>query len=592
MKKLLCLVLGVFIFASGCSFNLSDERVVQNLPVVGNAANMKRLLKSGEQQYFGLGFRTDTALANKETTGAKTDVNSSYSTTNVQVQGIDEADVVKTDGTYLYHISGAKVLITRAWPASALGIVKELEFDKGFSPALLYVDDDYLVVVGGQHDNIEFPDVPQGRILPMLEISTRILVFDIKDKGDVTLERDVALDGYNVTSRKKDNFIYLVNSRFVGWFEDDQAPTLPWFRDSSAGGDKTVIDYTDIHYFPDGYLTDYVMFAALDLAGGELKVDTYLGWAQNIYMNHENLYLAMTDWTSTTVYRFGVNATNLDFMGKGKVSGTPLNQFSMDEYDGYFRIATTEYRDWTKTTNNVFVLNSEMKTVGKITNIAPGETIYSARFMGDKGYLVTFEMVDPLFVIDISNPRAPKILGELKIPGFSNYLHPLDDNHLLGIGMDTQVRSIEGRDFVVTRGIKLAIFDVRDVKKPKEKHVEIIGGGGTWSEALYDHKAVFFHQGVLAISADVTDGKDNSKLEFQGALFYEVDLEAGLTPLGSISHSSAGPVEDSGWYHRNPNVKRVVQIEDVYYTVSQAQVMAHSAESFKRLAKIDLPSSR
>jgi hypothetical protein len=186
-------------------------------------------------------------------------------------------------------------------------------------------------------------------------------------------------------------------------------------------------------------------------------------------------------------------------------------------------------------------------------------------------------------------------LGELKIPGFSTYLHPLDEKHLLGIGRDTEVRSMDGREFVVELGIKLAIFDVSDVNNPLEKHVEIIGGQGTWSEVLYNHKALFFHDGVLAIPANVTEiGQDNFwdyRLQYQGALFYNVDLDSGFTEIGRISHTPADLGNDKDeWYYRHySTINRVVQIGDVFYTVSSLSVMAHGAETFAKLAEIELP---
>jgi len=590
MKKLFCLILGLAVLASGCSFNLTGQDT--DLPVVGSAENLRDLLKNQQNNYFKA-----AAEPAAEADGAMLDSSTrSHSSTNVQVEGIDEADVVKTDGTYIYQIAGNKVLITRAWPASSLKIAHELELE-GFSPSTLYLDDDRLVVIGMQAEKMEADanndDAARHMIMPILWQNTRVLVYDISDMNNITLSRDIAIDGYNATSRKKGDYIYLVNSRYVGWLMDGEEPVRPWYKDSAAGDEKTEIDFDDIRYFPDVALDDYVIFAALDLKGGKLEVDTYLGWAQHMYMSHENLFLAMTDWTDTTVFKFDVDGLNLNYVGSGTVAGTPLNQFSMDEHNGYFRIATTDYSDWENTNNALYVLDGSMKVVGQIKDIAPGERIYSARFMGDKGYLVTFETVDPLFVIDLSNPRDPKILGELKIPGFSNYLHPLDDNHLLGIGQDTRVQSYEGREFVTTKGIKLAIFDVSDVNNPREKHVELIGSSGSWSEALYDHKAVFYHDGVLAFSASVTEETNshdwNYSLAFSGALFYDVDLERGFVQKGRVSHKIEENEDNYGYY--NYDVRRIVQIEDVYYTISDLMVMAHNKDNFKKLGELKLPVS-
>lgn len=583
MKKI-CLVLAILLLFGGCNVvRISEE---SPLPVVGSAENLMKLLESRQQVYRGL----VQYGAVEDSMEAGADKSSGHSSTNVQVQGVDEGDVVKTDGSYLYHIAGGKVLITRAWPVSSLEIAQEIQVE-GFSPSTLYVDDKYLVVIGGQTENN--PGQPENAdyYWHYTPANTRVLVYDLTDKDNIRLSRDFSLDGFTVTSRKKDNFLYLVNSQYTFRIMEDGKPQLPWYKDSADGGQETVIGYDDICYFPDGEVSDFIMFAALDLERGKLEVDTYLGWAQNIYMSQNNLYIALTEGYNgnTSIYRFAVDGIKMEYKGKGTVAGYPLNQFSMDEHKGHFRIATTEHKE-DGPVNNIFVLDEKMNVAGEIRGLAPGETIYAARFMGDMGYLVTFELMDPLFAIDLSNPNKPKVLGELKIPGFSNYLHPLDDKHLLGLGQDTEINEFEGREFVVTKGLKLAIFDISDVNNPKEEHAVVLGDSGSWSEALYDHKAVFFYKGVLAIPAGLTRGKNwEANLVFQGALFFDIDVEEGIRELGRISHTPADSPEYGKYYWPGGNIRRIVQIGDVYYTISDSQVMAHNADTFSKLAELDLP---
>ena len=583
MKKI-CLVLAILLLLGGCNaVRVSEE---SPLPVVGSAENLMKLLETRQQVYGGL-VKYRVANDAMEATAAQ---DLGHSTTNVQVQGVDEGDVVKTDGSYLYHIAGNKVLITRAWPASSLEIAREIQVD-GFFPSTLYVDDKYLVIIGGQTE--KSPEAPENAdcCWPWMPTNTRVMVYDLADKDNIQLCRDFSLDGFTVTSRKKDNFLYLVNSQYTFRIMEDGKPQLPWYKDSEEGGKETVIGYDEICYFPDGEVSDYIMFAALDLEGGKLEVDTYLGWAQNIYMSQNHLYIALTEGFNgnTSIYRFAVDGIKMEYKGKGTVSGFPLNQFAMDEHKGHFRIATTEHKE-DGPVNNIYVLDEQMNVAGEIKGLAPGETIYAARFMGDMGYLVTFEMMDPLFAIDLSNPKKPKVLGELKIPGFSNYLHPLDDKHLLGLGQDTEINEFEGREFVVTKGLKLAIFDVSDVNNPREEHVVVLGDSGSWSEALYDHKAVFFHKGVLAIPAGITKGKNwEANLVFQGALFFDIDLAKGIQELGRIAHTPPEGQEEGIYYWPGANIRRIVQIEDVYYTISDSQVMAHNADTFNKLAELNLP---
>lgn len=588
MKKI-SLVLAIVLFLGGCSGltypaeKSQPQDTAFSLPVVGTVDDLKELLESRWQKYsfFVVEYANDSIRATAS--GESAD----YSATNVQVLGIDEGDIVKTDGSYLYHVAGDKVLITQAWP---LEITWEIQVE-GFSPNTLYADDNYLVVIGGQAE-----DLGRGESAdryPYAPAATRVMVYDLTDKDNIVLHRDFSLDGMTLTSRKKDHYLYLVNFQSAFRILEDGTPRLPWYRDSAAGGQETEIDCEEICYFPEGEASDFIMFAALDLKEGKLEVDTYLGWARNVYMSENYLYIALSEGFegNTSVHRFSVDGIRMEYMGKGIVAGYPLNQFSMDEHQGYFRIATTQQ---TKegTANNIYVLDEKMKAAGKLKGLAPGETIFAARFMGDKAYLVTFETMDPLFVIDLSNPKKPKVLGELKIPGFSNYLHPLDDKHLLGIGQDTEAGEFEGREFVSTKGLKLAIFDVSNVNKPKEKYSVVLGSRGSWSEALYDHKAVFFHKGVLAVPAGLTKGKDwDVNLYFQGALFYAINAEKGIEELGRIAHTPANEQEDGTYYWPQANVRRIVQIGEVYYTFSDSQVMAHKADSFDKLAELDLPES-
>ncbi|MBT9176869.1 MAG: hypothetical protein DDT20_01191 [Firmicutes bacterium] len=332
---------------------------------------------------------------------------------------------------------------------------------------------------------------------------------------------------------------------------------LPHFRDSTQGKDFTPITPAAIKYFPDRIVPHYLVVAAFDLSRGTqaAAVTAYLGAGNEVYMSHENIYVAVGDWQGDTVFhKFAVDGVDVAFRARGAAKGTILNQFSMDEHNGYFRTATTIWSG-DKLSNAVFVLDAKMQTGGSILNIAPTERIYSARFMGDRGYMVTFVLVDPLFVIDLSNPRNPKILGELKIPGFSSYLHSLDENHLLGIGRDTTVlttRDQSGRiinEVAIELGIKLAIFDVTDVANPIEKHVEISGGRGTYSEVLHNHKALLFDTRrnlmtfPITIHAPVPKPEFNhGPFEFQGAIVYDVSTTRGFSHRARISHLA---VQDS-----------------------------------------------
>ena len=216
-------------------------------------------------------------------------------------------------------------------------------------------------------------------------------------------------------------------------------------------------------------------------------------------------------------------------------------------------------------------------------DLAPGERIYSARFIGDKAYMVTFKETDPLFVIDISAPSSPQVLGELKIPGFSNYLHPLDDNHLIGFGYDTKlVPEKNGEPRVVTGGMKISLFDVSNFNAPVEKDTEIIGGAGTYSALQYDHKALFTHKeknlfGFPAAIYKETTG-DYVEFEGEGALIYTITAQ-GISQTASLVEQTDNQYED--W---NTAVQRILYVGDTLYTVANGEIKSYGLETFEPIS--------
>jgi uncharacterized secreted protein with C-terminal beta-propeller domain len=276
----------------------------------------------------------------------------------------------------------------------------------------------------------------------------------------------------------------------------------------------------------------------------------------------------------------------------------------MGEYGDHFRLATTTGRTWWWSTQNVknqlYVLNMQLEIVGSVNDIAPGETIYSARFMGERAYLVTFVKIDPFFVIDLSDPFNPVILGELKIPGYSDYLHPYDENHVIGLGKDTVAS--ESEEFSWYQGVKLSLFDVTDVNNPKEKSKFIIGDRGTYSIAQHDpHAFLFSHSKNLLVipirlheidpssySGEIP-GNAYGEFVWEGAYVLTVSEETGITLQGRISHTDEF-VEENRWYRYNQNtIMRSFYIGDVLYTVSPNMIKATDLDTMDGINVIQLP---
>jgi uncharacterized secreted protein with C-terminal beta-propeller domain len=307
----------------------------------------------------------------------------------------------------------------------------------------------------------------------------------------------------------------------------------------------------------------------------------------------------------TVVHKINIKDGSIEYKNQGEVPGTVLNQFSMDEYNDYFRIATTSghvSRGEATSANHVYVLDSNLATVGKLEDLAPGERIYSARFIGDRCYLVTFKKIDPLFVIDLKDPFNPKVLGKLKIPGYSDYLHPYDENHIIGIGKET-VEAEEG-SFAWYQGVKISLFDVSDVEHPKEVSKYNIGDRGTDSYALHDHKAFLFSKSknllvIPVLVAEIDEAKYPEGIQpytygdyvWQGVYVFDLTLENGFVLKGKVSHlENDSELIKSGYYYSSPyDVKRSLYIDGVLYTVSDKMIKMNNLDNMNEVNKIQLP---
>jgi len=298
----------------------------------------------------------------------------------------------------------------------------------------------------------------------------------------------------------------------------------------------------------------------------------------------------------TVIHKININKGNINYDTRGEVMGYLLNQFSMDEHDNNLRVATTVsiWRRDREMYNNVYVLDEDLDVVGELEDIAPDERIYSTRFIGDRLYMVTFKNIDPFFVIDLSNPKKPTILGELKIPGFSDYLHPYDEDHIIGIGKETEGNQWGG---VSTKGVKIALFDVSDVNNPTQVNKYEIGEAGTDSEALRDHKAFLFDKKRNLLVIPIRE-RTNSYMDpkynyyrwkiWQGAYVLGVDAEKGIWKKGTITHEDS---EDDKYYWRSPSaVRRSLYMDNILYTISAKKIKANNIEDIdEEIVDIDLP---
>lgn len=555
-----------------------------------------------------------------------------HSETNVQVPGVDEGDTVKTDGHYIYSIQNGRVRIIRAYPAHDMALLATLQFDSGFNPIELYIDGDQLIVVGtawhAEGSGDAAPVVPEdGAVImpiwaPSGESRTIARIYNIADRTQPVLQREIAFTGDYLSSRKIGQSVYLIGRKYpnyyLSYFSGGGAKPqnlsmtrdniLPHISDTAIGsGAEHTLPLTDLYYFPGFVEPDYVVVAGfrLNAPNEDADIKAYLGGGDIAYASGKNLYLSAADYSSpeqpdqavtapfTHLYKFALNNGAISFSKAGEVPGTVLNSFAMDEHKDYFRIATT-VDQWTQdgdagsleTWNNLYTLDGDMQIAGRLEHLAEGERIYSARFIGDRSYLVTFEQTDPLFVIDLSVPETPKVLGELKISGFSNYLHPYDETHLLGFGQETQ----ETETGLVTKGMKLALFDVSDVEHPTQMHNLTIGEEGTNSPLMWgDHKALLFDKKRGLLGFPISETAQNPAEEwpteiFQGAQLYKISLSDGFRKQAAISHQQDGQAYD--W---NNYVQRLLTIGNQVYTLSESRVQANDLTEYMQTGFLELP---
>jgi len=518
-----------------------------------------------------------------------------YSTTNIQVAGVDEPDFIKNDGKYLYIIDNGDLVIVDAYPAGKAAVLSRTPIEG--APSELFLENNRIAVFTRVHENVYHTPggsavpVPYGRGL------TRVLVYDIRDRSSPELLRSLSVSGQYYDGRMIGTTAYLITSESVSC-RDSPVP-MP-----------LVMDRADVVFAPPVHAPEvapywsYVYHTAMsfDIRDGEpLDAESFLlGYDTTLYASTENMFLAYTkgadyepvrsSWTQvdgrpteeTILHRFSLDGGEITYKATGDVPGALLNQFSLDEYLGNLRVATTfgtaGPAGWT-TYNNVYVLGADLELKGKLERLAAGERIYSTRFVGDRLYMVTFKQMDPFFVIDLADPATPAVLGELKIPGYSDYLHPYDATHIIGIGKETEVSQWGG---VTAQGLKLALFDVADVNNPRQLDKVEIGMAGTDSEALRDHRAFLFdyarHLLVIPVSEVVKvpvykNGYASYTTDYrEGAYAFTVTPENGFILRGRVNQGDPGDEKVGyGWYR--DAVRRSLFIEDALYTISPSRIV-------------------
>ena len=456
----------------------------------------------------------DSAASQESSSAAATGTSGksgSYSDTNVRTEGVGEADIVKTDGENIYLVNGETVEIVDI-ASDEMEHLAQIEMEEDCYVTELYAADERLLIL---YTREEYDDGKTGYDGTYRQY-TCTDVYDISDPADPEKISTLSQSGYYNTMRVKDGYAYVLSDYSLPY--DISRPEPRTYIPEVQG---EIMPVSDI-YMPQRKMgNDYTVITAFSLDDPKEKTDSkaVFGTAGECYVSTENIYVTESYYnnndanvTQTSIRRIAYEDGVLTGTAQTRVDGILNDSFSIDEYDGYLRMVTTVTsvneaegsfltvladifrREETETevrnvdTNSLYILDSNLNVTGEIRDLAPDERVYSARLMGDIGYFVTFRETDPLFSADLSDPHNPKIIGELKIPGFSEYLHPYGEGKLLGIGMDVD------EETVATEGVKLSMFDISDPSDVKEENQYILEDMyGT--DVGYDYKAVFVDVG-------------------------------------------------------------------------------------------------
>ena len=419
-----------------------------------------------------------------------------YSKTNLQTEGVDESDIIKTDGCYIYTVTGNRVIITNIRDgalekAGEIRLALESTSDKVLE---MYVDGDILnLIVQKETAGLE-QDNEKSRAEDVYYLSsnieTEIRTYDISDRRQPKLSGTMAQDGYYHTSRKIGNIIYLFTDETMGYpslarqeavLEENVGGWIPLVNGKAVAADCIYLSEE---------CSQGLIISAVNVNTPDKVVDNtvILNGYVEIYVSTKAVYLYQEDYSNgkstTRIAKFSLENGKINAVGAASVSGEVRDTFAINDYQGKLRVLTTDSNFiGGESTNQLYLFDEKLKATGKLEDIAPGEEIYSARYLGDKAYFVTYRNMDPLFAVDLSDDTNPKILGELKITGFSEYLHFWGEDKLVGIGYETDP------DTGAQEGLKITMFDISDPADLKEIKTLVLKNVD-YSQALYNYKSV------------------------------------------------------------------------------------------------------
>lgn len=550
-----------------------------------------------------------------------------YSTTNIQVENVDEADIVKTDGDYIYSISEDNVIITDAKDPKQPKVVATIQSEDDDIPEDIILYKDKLVVISTKGNQTQ-------RYYYNNRMNTVVKIYNITSREKPMLTKSYEMYEPYYTSRCIDNVLYVISS---GNLRKEDDKIVVGYNEDNMEKEMSI---DKIKYLKDVKTTKQTLISTVDLNNetADIKLDSYLMNISNAYVSENAIYLLNQKYNNdskipikllfgfkgvfgledyyemdsesgyyTEIYKFDIKE-NVEYKAKTKVKGKTINQYSLDEKDNHLRIALYDNDG-----SRVAIFDEDLKQIGISDNVAKGEKMYSSRFIGDKVYFVTYKTIDPLFVMDLSNEAKPKVLGKLKIPGYSTYLHPYDENHIIGIGMETKEiinRNSNGKVISTTAkvvGMKMALFDVSNVNSPVQISSVVIGDSRTTSAILTNPKALLFSKEKSLIAIPVNNYSQDFEVTLsnnyetminnytkyskpynaEGYFVYNINVQDGFKLKGVITHEKT----NATYYYSNSKLLRGLYIDNNLYTVSETMIKVNELDSLKAVGELKLKNT-
>lgn len=546
-------------------------------------------LQSDDRFYStGIGAKEEMATADSSMNSASTP---EYSTTNLQTEGVDESDIVKTDGSYIYSVSSDGIAITDV-RGDTMKKVGKIDIKKENGEARLmemYVDGNVLNLIvqiehtdlqkenrdeqGVEEDTDDTTYVVEGEsgMLPVTDVyyfnssvSTEVWTYDISDRRNPQRTGIFSQDGNYKTSRRIENILYLFTENNINATSFTREEAL---QEENAGKWIPLVNgeavSVDCIYVPQEG-SNGLLVSSMDVNKPNYAVDNTLIMNNyvDIYVSQQAIYLYGTSYASgtadTQIGKFALNDGTIDAVGAATVEGSVQDTFAIHENEGKLRLLTTTWGD-TENENKLYLLDESLKLTGTLGGIAKGEEIYAARYLEDKVYFVTYRNTDPLFVVDLSDEKNPKILSELKITGFSEYLHFWGENKLMGIGYETDP------DSGAQKGIKLTMFDLSDDTQLKTLGTYVLKDYD-YSPGLYDYKSVLADatENMIGFAAESYQGIYGSDKESKNYFVFSWEE-------GAFTEKLAEPLEgdfDISSY-------RGIYVGDYFYMVDAATITSY-----------------